>query len=101
MSELKQLGLELGQILQLAPLLLLLKSGVEGHLLTLTNHQSQTVLDLVESPAISRFINVGTLQSLASDPDPDRASFGPAGALIICSEAFHQVKTNKKKLRKT
>ncbi len=58
MSELKQLGLELGQILQLAPLLLLLKSGVEGHLLTLTNHQSQTVLDLVESPAISRFIKV-------------------------------------------
>ncbi len=59
MSELKQLGLELGQILQLAPLLLLLKSAVEGHLLlTLTNHQSQTVLDLVESPAISRFIKV-------------------------------------------
>ncbi len=59
MSELKQLGLDLGQILQLAPLLLLLKSGVEGHLLlTLTNHQSQTVLDLVESPAISRFIKV-------------------------------------------
>jgi hypothetical protein len=57
LEQLQGLGLHFRQIEQLGLLLLLLKSG-DGRVPLLTNYQGHTPLDLVDSPAVRRFIQV-------------------------------------------